>query len=69
LLLFTDGIYEEFNEDDEEFGEQRIEKIINENKNKTAKQINGIILSELNNWIGDIPVNDDITLIGIDRVN
>ena len=63
---FTDGLNETFNEDDEQFGEKRIEDYLCANRNTDALH-NGL-LQELDAFRGKIPYADDITMITC-RVN
>ncbi|MCB1194133.1 MAG: SpoIIE family protein phosphatase [Leptospiraceae bacterium] len=66
LILFTDGIYEEFSEKEEEFGDRRLEKIIIDNLNNPLDILLHNIIKEEEKWRGNNPVRDDITLIGIE---
>lgn len=64
LFLFTDGIYEEFN-GEEEFGEHRVHSIISDfNFVKLSDSINKI-LEELEKFLGSAERQDDITILGI----
>ncbi|MDH5719262.1 MAG: ATP-binding protein [Spirochaetia bacterium] len=68
LILFTDGIYEQFNNKQKEYGDLRFydfikNKIIPGIKNKKASEISEEIIKEINNFRDNEPINDDITLI------
>ena len=67
LVIFSDGISEAMNKNEEEFDEQRLQKIISENKNKSAKEITHLIIESVNNFTGDMPQSDDMTLVVIKR--
>ena len=66
LLLFTDGLYEEFNVNEEEFGEERVKEIIMELKKENIETIMDSLLIRLKNFLGSIEQQDDVTLIGIE---
>ena len=66
LLLFTDGIFEEFNKKEEEFGE---EKLFQSAKSIATEKIDIILeecLKKMNEFLGNEAQQDDITLIGVE---
>ena len=63
LVFFTDGVSEAMNVSEEEFGEQRISKIISSWPNATAKDLSNRVLQDLAAFVGDAPQYDDVTLI------
>ncbi len=70
ILLFTDGIYEEFNKNKREFGQARLLKFLEKEIKKklfdlTASKINEKILHRVNTYRKEEPLNDDITMITI----
>ena len=67
LVLFTDGINEAINENQEVFGEERIKEIIKANKNKTPKEIAYILLEKVEKYSALSDYNDDKTIIVIKR--
>jgi len=69
LMLFTDGLTEQFNKNNEEFGEERIIKIINEKSNESICTIIDSIINDMNAFISDSEKNDDVTVIGIEHLN
>ena len=66
LLLFTDGLYEEFNEKEEEFGEDRIISIIKSKQNQSINDIIHNLELNLKSFLKETPYQDDITIIGIE---
>jgi len=62
LLMFTDGVSEAQNIEDEEFGEERIHKVILENKSKSPESINAVLFSSLEDFRGSAQQFDDITI-------
>lgn len=63
IVLYTDGIVEARNERGEEFGEKRLEAIINETSNLPIKSLNERVMTELFSFLDGEPVGDDITII------
>lgn len=63
LLIFTDGITEALDKREEEFGRERLLKLIAGNSNRTAAEMRDAILAEVNNHRGGQPQSDDLTLI------
>jgi serine phosphatase RsbU (regulator of sigma subunit) len=63
LVLYSDGITEATNRDDEEFGEERLEQIILENKDELPALVKGNILEALAGHCEGLPQNDDITVV------
>ncbi|HMZ67232.1 MAG TPA: SpoIIE family protein phosphatase, partial [Leptospiraceae bacterium] len=66
ILLFTDGIFEEFNQEGELFGEEKFNSIIYKNKMANNEQIISQVLKEVTKFKGGLEQDDDITMIGIE---
>ncbi len=69
ILLFTDGLFEQFNEKDEDYGIDKILSLIHEKRNLAITDLQVSILSTIGGFLGNKHVNprsDDITLIGIE---
>jgi Amt family ammonium transporter len=64
LLLFTDGLIEEWNENKDEFGEERLEEIL---LNSESLDLDSILKTQ-KLFLSGLPYQDDITLIGVKRV-
>jgi serine phosphatase RsbU (regulator of sigma subunit) len=65
ILLFTDGLFEEFNENAEEYGEANLLKNIEQSLLLEVKDIVNKAVSDVKNWCCKSEINDDITFIGI----
>jgi two-component system, sensor histidine kinase LadS len=65
LLLFSDGIFEEFNESNEEFGLDRMIGWMEMNKNKSVSELIIDFRKELNDFCSKKDIEDDITFLGI----
>ncbi|MBI3510725.1 MAG: PP2C family protein-serine/threonine phosphatase [Bacteroidetes bacterium] len=63
LICYTDGLVETMNEKDQDFGLDRLQQIALDNRHKTPKELNTIILEKLNKHKGDQPYIDDIALV------
>jgi sigma-B regulation protein RsbU (phosphoserine phosphatase) len=63
LVLYTDGVTEAMNEKEEEFGEDRLRKIIQDNTSLTAHDMLNMVQEEIITFAGKRPQFDDITLM------
>ncbi|HNX17259.1 MAG TPA: SpoIIE family protein phosphatase [Methanoregula sp.] len=63
LVLYTDGVTEAINDREEEFGEERLLRLITENRALPANEIMEKILDGIYAFAGDRPQHDDITLM------
>lgn len=67
LVLYTDGITEVINEEDEEFGEEHLQKLIFENASQDCVTLSDLITSAVSAFSVDARGFDDETLIVIKR--
>jgi serine phosphatase RsbU (regulator of sigma subunit) len=65
IYAFTDGAFEQFNSEKEEFSEERLYSILTRNKELSIAEIIKNFQSELYSFLGEKESQDDITLIGI----
>ena len=63
LLCYTDGITEAMNIDGEEFGEERLKKVVRDNPDKSCHQLRKEILKEVDNFTKSDIISDDRTLL------
>jgi putative methionine-R-sulfoxide reductase with GAF domain len=63
LLLYTDGVSECANEQDEFFGLDRMEDIIRENDDKSSQEIRDILVKETLEFQGKAEQHDDCTFV------
>jgi serine phosphatase RsbU (regulator of sigma subunit) len=63
IVLYTDGITEARNSEDQLYGIERLCSIISCNWQKTAKDIQSAIVTDIKEYIGTQKVLDDITLL------
>ncbi len=65
LFLYTDGITEAFNLDDEGYGEVRLEALLRSNYNKPIKELAQASIAGVQEFCGEAPQSDDITMMAI----
>jgi phosphoserine phosphatase RsbU/P len=63
LMLYTDGITEAKNPLNEEYGYERLQKLLFENKDKEPKEIETAVINSLFEFCGQQPLNDDYTVV------
>lgn len=63
FLLYTDGITEATNEKEEMFEEERLLKLLKDNREISAQELSQKIVDEVQSFQGSFPQSDDITLV------
>ncbi|MBM3242420.1 GAF domain-containing protein [Candidatus Poribacteria bacterium] len=70
LFLYTDGITEVKSiSGDEQFGEERLHRILQENARMGANEIKEKVLQEIHNFVGGEPLDDDLTMLVVKVLN
>jgi sigma-B regulation protein RsbU (phosphoserine phosphatase) len=69
LVLFTDGITEAINEDQEEFEEGRLEKVVMQHASRPAQELADLIIEAVAAFATEQGVFDDETLVVVKRQN
>lgn len=67
LMLYTDGITEAVNSNNEMFGKNRLLELLDENKNLSIQELSEKIKTSIYNFIGDAEIKDDITFLLLKR--
>jgi sigma-B regulation protein RsbU (phosphoserine phosphatase) len=62
LVLYSDGITEARSSADEEFGERRLQALIEKHSDEVLADVQARVLEAVRNWAGDEP-EDDMTLL------
>jgi sigma-B regulation protein RsbU (phosphoserine phosphatase) len=62
LLMFTDGIVETLNSQDEEFSRKNLVAVVEENKNFSSSEMVQKLLISLKNFLKGAPLTDEFTL-------
>ncbi len=65
ILMYTDGVTEAMDEDENEFGEERVEKILSEYNALSAEAIIKKVTAEVEAFVRNTPQSDDITLVAL----
>jgi phosphoserine phosphatase RsbU/P len=65
LFLFTDGLSEAMNAEEEEFGEERVRKYVQQQRHDTPDNLLAGILEEVRKFDPSVPPQDDTTMIAI----
>jgi sigma-B regulation protein RsbU (phosphoserine phosphatase) len=69
LVLYTDGITEVINTDEEEFGEERLEELVIRYRDLSAQMIADRILEDVTEFAGEQDLFDDATLVIVKRTH
>jgi sigma-B regulation protein RsbU (phosphoserine phosphatase) len=67
VVLYTDGITEMRNENKEEYGIQRVKKLIINNNHLNASEILEILIRDVETFRGEVPPHDDTTALVFKR--
>jgi len=65
LVVGTDGIHESRDREDTMFGQERMREIIRKNRSASAETIQNALIDVLQTFRGDVPQEDDVTLVVI----
>lgn len=68
LVLYTDGITEMINPDEEEFGEERLEAVILQHADRPAQEIIDQVLNAVNDFAQGQELFDDATIVVVKRL-
>src|SRR5262249_34334554 len=63
IIMFTDGLHEALNENEEEYGMERLENLIIEHRHLNAKQLKQVIYQDWEAHLGQHKMDDDITFV------
>jgi sigma-B regulation protein RsbU (phosphoserine phosphatase) len=69
LVLYTDGITEVINDDEDEFGEERLEALVIHHAALPAQELAELILEEVTAYAGEQNLFDDATLVVLKRTH
>lgn len=67
LVIFSDGITEAMNKEEEEFDEPRLIDMIKKNKNMSSEELIELIFTEVNEFSKGQPQSDDMTIVIIKK--
>ncbi len=63
IVMYTDGVTEAFNPQDEEFGEERLMKYLKKHRNDPVREIINGLVDEVRSFCGSRAQSDDITVV------
>lgn len=63
LFLYTDGVTEATSKAKELYGMERLEKVLNANRNKNPQELLPAVKADIDAFVGDAPQFDDITML------
>lgn len=66
LFLYSDGIFEEFNFMRNEFGEEKLWEILQSHAKSSVSETLNSVVQQVDDFIGNLPQEDDMTFIGIE---
>ena len=66
-FLYTDGVTEAMNAQEEEFGVERLQEVFATNPPRDPKEANEAVFKAVSDFAGDTPQSDDITCLAIYR--
>jgi sigma-B regulation protein RsbU (phosphoserine phosphatase) len=69
IAVYSDGVTEAQNPDEEEFGEERLARLVAEKRGESASAIIEAVNQSLSEWCDSAPAEDDITMIVARRVS
>ncbi len=67
LLLYSDGLVEATDEAGEPFTYERLAAVVDDSTGRAAGELETAVLSELDRFVGDRPLADDLTLLVVER--
>ena len=65
IIVFTDGIIEQFNMEKEAFGESRLRRILLDSSGQGLTHFRERLLAELGRHRAEVPIEDDLTLVAV----
>jgi sigma-B regulation protein RsbU (phosphoserine phosphatase) len=66
LYVYSDGVIEATNEQDEQFGTERLIKVIDQHRHVPLKEGLGMLVACVNAWRGTAPRTDDVSVLGLE---
>ena len=67
LLLFSDGLIEYKNKNEEDYGKERLAKVLKSEGFTSSKKILAAILADIKEFVGETLQQDDITILVLKR--
>jgi phosphoserine phosphatase RsbU/P len=68
LVMFTDGIIERETENEEQYGTDRLKKLVRKHRSKSAKELSGIVFKDVFDFGQRTAWEDDATVVVVKRI-
>lgn len=68
IFLYTDGIVEAKNREEEFYGLERLKKVLIENRNENINTVMEKVYQDLLEFVEGLPIVDDLTFLGVERI-
>jgi len=68
VLFYTDGVTESINAQEEQFGEERLQRVLLDHCTESPAEILRALKQALGDFTGDIPPFDDVTIVVVKRL-
>ena len=65
LFLYTDGVTEATDANNQLYGEERLISVLNNNKDSMPEKLLAAVNADINKFVGDAPQFDDITMLAL----
>jgi sigma-B regulation protein RsbU (phosphoserine phosphatase) len=65
VFIFSDGVTEATNGSDQMFGDERLQNLVQRNKDRSAQEIKDLVMSEVLAFTRGVPQGDDITVVAL----
>jgi sigma-B regulation protein RsbU (phosphoserine phosphatase) len=69
LLLYTDGLTEAFSPDNEIYGDERLQQVLESAEAVTARGVLDLLEASVRQFMSPLPPADDLTMLGVKRTN
>jgi serine phosphatase RsbU (regulator of sigma subunit) len=63
FVFYTDGLSEARNHEGQEYGEERLKKIIADNADKTAAELKDMVINSILSFLDGTSLSDDLTML------
>lgn len=63
LILYIDGVTEAFNTENDMFGDERLNRLVQQTTSETPQQLRDEVAQAVKNFAGEAPQSDDITIL------
>jgi len=67
VIMYSDGVSEAMNADEDMFGEQRIAEVISSHRNASPSELIDHIVAAVKGFVSNHPQTDDITVVALSR--